>query len=181
MRADQHRPRGRPPRPLDEQGLEALALRYVGRYATTRFRLQSYLLRKLRERGWSGERAPPIEPIVAKMARLGYVDDAAFAVARAASLQRRGYGERRVAQALMAAGIEASEAEQVREQARSGALAAALRFAERRRIGPFAAARLERVDREKAFAAMLRAGHPVDLVRIVVDSAPGEIPQADCG
>ena len=168
-------------RPLDDEALERLALFYVGRYATTRAKLRNYLKRKIVERGWSGAHPPRTETLIERLASLGYVDDAAFAVARAASLQRRGYGERRVAQALMAAGIEASEAEQVREQARSGALAAALRFAERRRIGPFAAARLERGDREKAFAAMLRAGHPVDLVRIVVDSAPGEIPQADCG
>jgi regulatory protein len=94
-------------------------------------------------------------------------------------LQRRGYGERRVAQALAAAGIEADEADAVREQARSGALATALRFAKRRRIGPFAADRPDRVARQKAFAAMIRAGHPVDVVRIVVDCAPGELPQVE--
>jgi regulatory protein len=169
----------RPARPLDEEALERLALFYVGRYATTRARLRLYLKRKIGERSWQGERPPQIDTLIERLAGLGYVDDSAFAAARAASLQRRGYGERRVAQALAAAGIEAEDAEKVREQARDGALAAALRFAERRRIGPFAADRPDRPAREKAFAAMVRAGHPIDVVRLILDSAPGEVPQVD--
>ena len=38
--------------PLDGQRLDALALHYVGRFATTRAKLVQYLHRKLRERGW---------------------------------------------------------------------------------------------------------------------------------
>src|SRR3546814_5077522 len=70
---------------------------------------------------------------------LGYVDDAAFAASRAASLSRRGYGQRRVDQALHAAGIEEADAAPAKEQASAGAMAAALRFAQRRRLGPYAA------------------------------------------
>ena len=36
---------------IDAKGLDALALRYVSRYATTRYKLASYLHRKLREKG----------------------------------------------------------------------------------------------------------------------------------
>src|SRR5688572_30188546 len=92
--------------PLDEGSLERLALRYAERYATSRAKLARYLLRKTRERGWRGATdAPPIEAIVARMAGLGYVDDSAFATARAATLTRRGLGARRVAADLKAAGI----------------------------------------------------------------------------
>ena len=146
--------RTRSARPLDDEGLERLALFYVGRYATTRAKLRLYLKRKIVERNWIGERPPEVSTLVERLAGLGYVDDSAFAAARSAALQRRGFGERRVAQALAAAGIEAGEADAVREQARSGALATALRFAERRRIGPFAADRPDRAARQKAFAAM---------------------------
>ena len=70
----------RQPRPLDDAGLERLALRYVERYATSRARLSAYLGRKLRERGWAGSDAPPVEALTDRLAELRYVDDAAFAV-----------------------------------------------------------------------------------------------------
>ena len=53
----------KPRPPLDRKGLEELALRYVGKYATTRAKLTSYLARKLRERGWSHSAEPDLEAI----------------------------------------------------------------------------------------------------------------------
>ena len=167
------RNRGEPP-PLDAAGLERLALRYVERYATTRAKLARYLARKLRERGWADSGEPAIEPLIARLAALGYVDDAAFARSRAETLGRRGLGERRVTVDLRAAGIADDDSAEARAFARDRALAAALRYAERRRIGPFAAASPDRAGREKALAAMLRAGHPFELARRLADAAPGE-------
>ena len=169
----------KPRPPLDEEGLERLALFYAGRYATTRAKLRTYLNRKVRERGWDGKTAPPIETLVEKLAGLRYVDDKAFAAARSAALTRRGFGERRVGQALRAAGIEEEDAEEAREEARDSAWASALRFAERRRLGPYAATPLDLAARQKAVGAMLRAGHPMDLVRRILNASPGEIPDSD--
>jgi regulatory protein len=174
--AERHK-RARPP--LDEEGLERLALFYAGRYATTRARLRHYLARKLKERGWGAAGAPPVERLVDQCAKLGYVDDLAFASARATSLMRRGFGEARVAQALRAAGIETDEADAVKAQTRDGAWAAALRFAERRRLGPYAEKAADRETRHRAAGAMLRAGHPIDIVRRVLDASPGDIPDSD--
>jgi regulatory protein len=167
------------PQPLDPDSLERLALFYVGRYATTRAKLRTYLGRKLRERGWAGARDNAVETLVEKLAALGYVDDAAFAASRAASFQRRGFGERRLAQALSAAGIAESEAEPARAAAREGALESALKFAKRKRIGPFATVRPERKERDKAYAAMIRAGHPPDVIRKIMDLVPEEFPDDD--
>ncbi len=169
----------KPRPPLDEEGLERLALFYVGRYATTRAKLAAYLGRKVAERGWGGAAQPPIDPLVEKLAGLRYVDDKAFAAARAASLTRRGYGERRVGDALKAAGIDPDDAQEAREEAKDGAWEAALRFARRKRIGPFSAAPSDAAARQKAFAAMLRAGHPMDVVRRVLNASSGEIPDSD--
>ncbi|HEX8217404.1 MAG TPA: RecX family transcriptional regulator, partial [Allosphingosinicella sp.] len=144
----------KPPRPLDAEGLERLALFYAGRYATTRSKLRAYLARKLREKGWAGEGDAPVDRLVERLAELRYVDDKAFAASRAASLGRRGYGERRVRQALAAAGIDEEDAVDAREQARAAAWASALRFAEKRRIGPFAEHESDRPSRDKAMAAM---------------------------
>jgi regulatory protein len=165
--------------PLDEEALERTALFYVGRYATTRAKLRAYLTRKTRERGWKGPGAPSIDALVERMSVLGYVDDGAFAAARAASLRRRGYGERRVEQTLRAAGIEEEDAAAIKRQGRDGALAAGLRFAERKGLGPYGPADPDRHARERAFAQMARAGHPVDVIRRVLDLAPHEIPECD--
>jgi regulatory protein len=169
----------KPRPPLDPEGLERLGLHYAGRYATTRARLAGYLRRKLRERGWSGESEPPVEALVERFASLGYVDDRAFAAARSASLLRRGYGERRVSEALRGAGIAEEDGAEARALAEQEALAAAHRFARRRRLGPYAEAAPDRAGRDKAAAAMLRAGHRLELVRRVLGASPGDLPDAD--
>ena len=165
--------------PLDRAGLEQAALSYAGRYATTRARLAAYLQRKLRERGWAGPGAPAVEELVGRMAELGYVDDRAFATARAASLGRRGYGARRVAEALRAAGIEEEDGASAFEAARLGAWQAALRFAERRRLGPYAVSAPDRKGEERAIAAFLRAGHSAEIARRLARARPGQVPDAD--
>ena len=87
-------------KPLDASRLEELALTYVARFATSAAKLERYLTRKVRERGWEGESEPQFAALVERYIELGYVDDAAFARARAGSLLRRGYGPRRIGQAL---------------------------------------------------------------------------------
>jgi regulatory protein len=168
------RSQARKPRPpLDPEQLNEVALFYVGRYATTRAKLAGYLQRKVRERGWTGEPAPDIERLVERFAETGLVDDASFALAKSRSLSERGYGARRVRQALRAAGIDEADGQGARELAAAQAVDAALRFARRRRIGPFAVELTDRQGREKALAAMIRAGHDFELARTLVDLRPG--------
>src|SRR3954454_6202128 len=98
------RPR-RAPKPLDQNRLEEVALKYVERFATTRAKLRDYLRRKLRERGWTGEHEPDVAAIAERFAALGYVDDAAYALNKARSISGHGYGRRRLDQKLWAAGV----------------------------------------------------------------------------
>lgn len=155
----------RPPAPLTAERLEELALAYVARFATSAGRLADYCRRKLRERGHSGQDegapAPDIAALVERFVAKGFVDDAGFARAKADGLLRRGYGARRVGQALRGDGIaealrdEVSPAEGERREA-------AVAYARRRRLGPFARDGLAAADRkayEKQLAALLRAGH----------------------
>lgn len=171
----------RTPPPLDAERLERLALRYVERYATTRAKLMTYLRRKLRERGYVEEQFPDLDALAERFAGLGYVDDQAFAVMRSDALSRRGYGPRRIAIALRQAGIAEDDAADAEQSARDQAWQAALRFAQRRRIGPFAAERADRPGREKAFAALVRAGHSMADARLLIDAMPGVIPERDNG
>jgi regulatory protein len=163
----------RVPRPLDQSRLQELALRYVGKYSTTRAKLRAYLGRKLRERGWAGDREPDLEALANRFTELGYIDDAAYALAQSRSLTARGYGKRRVKGKLRLAGIEDSDGEAAQEHAETEAVAAALRFAERRRIGPYASSEADRSHREKWIAAMVRAGHGFELARVVATLLPG--------
>ncbi|MEO6387412.1 MAG: RecX family transcriptional regulator [Croceibacterium sp.] len=164
----------RPPRPLDAAHLAQLALTYVARFATSAAKLERYLIRKLRERGWEGEDEPDTAALVARYVELGYVDDTAFARARSGSLLRRGYGPARVRQALGEAGID----EEIRTAVQPGEAAerrAALALARKRGFGPFSRsgvrAPIDRARREKQLAAMLRAGHRLDSAREMVDAA----------
>ncbi len=170
----------RAPKPLDDERLRDLAIRYVGRYATTRFKLAAYLSRKLRERGWADGEAPAdVEALVAKMDELGFVDDEAYAGAKARALTARGYGARRVGQALYAAGVEEQDRAEAEEGARAAAFDSARRFARKRRFGPFAAEAADPDRRQKQIAAFLRAGHDFRLARRFVDSLPGSVPDPD--
>lgn len=165
-------PRHTPRPPIGQPELEKLALRYVERFATSRGRLEAYLRRKLRERGADGA-VDPAAAADAMVAR-GYVDDAFYAEARTSGLARRGYGGQRVVAALRHAGIdEQGVAEAV---ARLDPLAAALAFARRRRIGPYAREQADRDLQQRQLAQMLRAGHAMAVARRVVALAPGEEP-----
>ena len=166
-------------KPLNPLRLEELALAYVARFATSAGKLAQYLKRKLRERGWEAESVSGTEPdipaLIERLVAAGYIDDAGFAQGRASGLRRRGYGDRRVEQTLRGAGI----AEEVRASVQGDEAAsrrAALVLARKRGFGPFGAERpdpcpIDPKTRQKQFAAMLRAGHPLDSVRNLIDAA----------
>ena len=168
----------RPPRvvkPLDPVRLEELALAYVARFATSTGKLIQYLRRKLRERGWEASAEPDLPALVARFIAAGYIDDAGFALGRASGLRRRGFGDRRIDQSLRGAGIGDDDRAAARgdeAQARNAALV----LARKRKFGPFGAERpdprpIDLKTRQKQFAAMLRAGHPLDSVRFLIDAA----------
>ncbi len=165
--------------PLDAAALERMALRYVERFATTQGKLADYLTRKIRERGWAGDGPPDPAGLAARMAGYGYVDDRAWAEAKAASLTRRGLGAGRVTLALRQARVGAEDAAAVQEDVAEAATASALAFARRRRFGPFASEPADRPLQQKQIAAMVRAGHGFGLARVIVATHPGETPQID--
>ena len=132
--------------------------------------------RDARALAWRLHAAGPFDAIVARLAASGFVDDRAFAAARGAGLSRRGYGARRVSEALRAAGIDADDAAPALEEAGEAAWASAEAFAKRRRIGPFSARPGDPEARRKAFAAMLRAGHPPRIAQAFAHAEPGSMP-----
>jgi len=160
--------RMRTPKPLDQRKLNDLALSYVARFATSAAKLEAYLCRKLRERGQAGEDEQlDIAAIVDRMVELRYIDDEAYARSKAGGLLRRGYGGRRVDQALRAAGIDENVRNDVAPSEKASRLAA-FALAQKRRFGPFGPEPVERDRQEKQIAAMIRAGHAFDSARALV-------------
>ena len=176
-------------RPLDQTILRDLALSYAARFATTGAKLEQYLARKIQARGVAEDedgRSVELDMtgLVTQMIELGYVNDDAYARSKSRDLTARGYGARRVEQALWIAGVD----DEVRENNAPGeceSRRAAILLAKKRRFGPFGRPDdcgdvdedengdpLERRKlREKQVAAMLRAGHQYDHVRFILDAA----------
>jgi len=150
-----------------------MALAYVARFATTRAKLETYLKRKLRERGWDGDGDPPVVKLAERFVSAGYVDDKAYAKAKTGSLLRRGYGARRVGQALNAAGVDQDIREEVGPSV-SEQRQAALTMARKRGFGPYGRQDIDPARREKQIAAMIRGGHSFDAAIALIDAADTE-------
>jgi regulatory protein len=164
-------------RTLDAARLDELALAYVARFATSRAKLARYLSRKIRESEWNDaiDGRAACEAAVAKMDRLGFVDDKQYAAMRGAAMTRRGLGVRRVKAQLWVDGIDSADSGVAVEAAEGAALASALGFARRRRFGPYAAeAVTDPAQRERQVAAFARAGHSLALARRILATAPGD-------
>jgi regulatory protein len=164
----------KPAPPLNDERLRQLALHYVGKYATTQAKLGTYLNRKIRERGWDGERGADILMLVEQFAALGYINDAQFAEARSRSFVRRGYGERRLNEDLRASGIGQADAISAKAHMEESIFSAAENFARRKRIGPFAQEGATPEKRNKQLNAFLRAGHSFELAKRFVYAEPGD-------
>ncbi len=161
-------------KPLDRTRLEELAVAYVARFATSAGKLQAYLKRKLRERGFVEGEDPDVAGLVERFVARGYVDDEAYGRAKAADLTARGYGARRVEANLRAAGI-ADDMRGLLAPGEAEKRQAALVLARKRGFGPFARPHDLGPDerhklKQKRLAAMVRAGHDFEHARRVIEA-----------
>ncbi|MFQ5764012.1 MAG: RecX family transcriptional regulator [Rhodospirillales bacterium] len=183
--------RKRAPRKATAKHLENAALYYLQRFATSAENLKRVLNRKVdRSARFHGTDADEgravVEDLITRFRRSGLLDDETYARARAETLHRRGAGRRAIRAKLRQKGVadEAIEAALAAlGEAGEAELAAAVNFARRRRLGPFGQeARRAKgptgtkeskgsgEGREKALAALARAGFSFDVARRVVDA-----------
>jgi regulatory protein len=148
-------------------------LAYLGRSAATSATLARVLDRKVAMWARKAARAArdpdlieadvsacrqSIEAMLARFREVGLLNDAAYAKSRARSLSRSGRSRRAIAAHLTAKGVDAETTREVLP-AEADELAAALAFARKRRIGPYAReGQVDRATKQKALAAMARAG-----------------------
>jgi regulatory protein len=163
--------------------LENAALHYLERFASSSANLRRVMLRKI-DRSiahWGGAREDhlaQLDAVIAKLARLGYLDDAAYAEAKVRALHRQGKGTRTIRATLAAKGVGTEEAvaalDTLAEDVAEPDFAAAVRLAKKRRLGPFR--RDGRADaRNKDLAALARAGFDFDTCRRVIDAESAEV------
>lgn len=174
----------RPPRskkrgPLTKTYLERAALHYLERYASSVAGLRRVLMRRVdtaarEERCDPAEARPWVEEVVARFAASGIVDDRSFAEGKAASLRRRGESARRISMKLREKGVDGDLIDTVLEEhdgedGEAAEIAAACRFARRRRLGPLRDPQEREARRDRDMAALARAGFSLDIARRVLD------------
>jgi|JI10StandDraft_1071094.scaffolds.fasta_scaffold523435_1 regulatory protein len=168
----------KPPKPPTRERLEKSALHYLERFAASAEGLRRVLMRKVERAAREGladraQGAIDVAFVVEKLAAKHLLDDSRFAEGRAASLARRGLPRERIAQRLKIAGVgdpDIAHALDGLDEAGENDLKAALIFARRKRLGPFADPARRAAARMKHLAAMARAGFSGDLARRVVDT-----------
>ena len=178
-RAQAGRRKARQAGPATGERLEAAALRYLERYAASARHLERLLLNKVRRsaeaHGTDAEAgAAFVRGLVDRLQGSGILDDRRYAEGKAQSLRRKGGSARAIRAALAVKGVARETVETAlitADEESVGAeadLAAARRFAERRRLGPWRA-KDRAAHRLKDLAALGRAGFSYDVARRVID------------
>ncbi|MBR9972507.1 regulatory protein RecX [Magnetospirillum sulfuroxidans] len=164
--------------------LENAALHYLERFAASSAGLRRVLARKI-DRSlahWGGERGEhmaAVDAVIAKLTGLGYLNDAAYAEMKTRALHRQGKATRVIRATLAAKGVDSELTDQavdaLADEHLHPDLAAAIRLAKKRRLGPFRLAEARAAFRAKDMAILARAGFDFDTVRQVIDADSSEV------
>lgn len=164
---------------FSEDALRAAAMRYLTRYAATAQQVTRVLQRRLIRHGRDGAADPEvvnarIDRIVAQLSQAGLLNDADYAAMKATSLLRRGASTRQIVATLREKGVPDDIAkttlaalDEIHGEDRERR--AALRYAQRRGLGPWAKPDRLMLRRQRDIAAMVRAGYPAGLATWTVD------------
>lgn len=166
-------------KPVTAKRLERVALFYLEKYAATAEGVRQVLRRRVMKaarvhdtdveaaQGW-------IEDIIARLARAGLIDDAAYADGRVRSLHQQGRSRRWISGALAAKGVppDIAQAALAAVQGDDSDFVAACRMARRRRLGPFRLGTAEDAGaaRARALAVLGRAGFSYGVARRVAEA-----------
>ncbi|GIL39152.1 regulatory protein RecX [Roseiterribacter gracilis] len=164
------------PKKITQAYLEAAALHYLERFASSAANLRRVLQRKVQRSAahWgddAGQFAPLIDRLLERYQASGLIDDKRYAEAKVASERRRGRSTRAIAQRLAMKGVANEITKKALDEHEGDDVTAARAFAKRRRLGPYRTAKRSEL-RDKDLAALGRAGFAYEIARSVVD---GEI------
>ena len=171
----EHRKPRKLPRRMTAERIETGALHYLSRYASSSGNLRRVLMRRV-ERAAAAHGDNPaagarlVDALIVRFLRSGLVDDRAYAVQKAASLQRRGASRFGIRGKLRQKGVDPElidGAVTTLDDAgsRAGEFAAACALVRRRRLGPCRPAGQRAAMRQRDLAALARAGFRLDVAR----------------
>ena len=172
--------RKRVPKKITPGYLENSCLYYLSRFTTSEENLRRVMMRKVfRSANHHGtnpdEGKVLIEDIISRYLRSGILDDKAYAKAKATALHRRGNSSRNIQAKLKQKGLNSDVIDialaALREVDKDPERTAAIRFARRRRLGPFQFCQLNDELRKKHLAAMARAGFSYDIAKLIIFAA----------
>ncbi len=160
--------------------LRRVAVAHLQRFPCSVAHLRRVMRRKIRRsaRHYGDDKGPLLDAAEAVIAALDggpLLDDRRYARALAESLHRRGQSQRGIRQKLRQRGVgdddTAAALAAVAEAAGDPDLEAAVRYARRRRLGPFQRSAERRAERrEKDLAALGRRGFSYGVARRVIDA-----------
>ena len=170
--------RRRGPKKATPDYLEKAALAYLERYASSTANLRRVLMGKVtrsaKHHGTDPEAgAEAVEAVLRKLQDSALLDDTTYAQGRAVTLHRMGHSLPAIRMRLRQKGVDSDTIDdalqRLGEEADEPDLAAALRHARKRRIGPYR--RVGRAEnRERDMAALARKGFSPGLCQRVVDT-----------
>ena len=164
--------------------LERGALHYLERYATSTENLRRVLMRRVQRSAMIHGTDPEegrghVDAVIAKLSENGLLNDRMYAETRAVTMHRQGKGKRAIRQYLSMKGVEEADACAALDNlafevgTEEVDLASAVRYARRRRLGPWRMKDRE-VAREKDLAALGRRGFSYDIARKVIEAEDAE-------
>lgn len=166
------------PKPPTPERLEKAALAYLERYAASREGVRKVLMRRVERAARAGiadreTASGAVDAVLAKLAAKGLLNDKLYAEGLAASLARRGLARGRIAERLKLKGVareEIASALGAVDDTGDDDRARAIRWAKKKRLGPFGDPAKRAARRLRDIAALARAGFEPELARRIVDS-----------
>ncbi len=167
-------------------GLRQVALAHLQRFPCSKKHLLTVLSRKIKRsvKAYDDDEAELMTAAAEVIASLdggAFLDDTRYALGVMTSLNRRGKSRRAIRQKLMLKGLEQGDIKIAMEAlagtAENPDLLAAIRYAQRRRLGPFQRDETRRQERkQKDLAALARQGFSYDIAKTVINAeTPDEL------
>lgn len=191
---DQKPKRRRGPKKVTAQYIENAGAHYLGRFASSSANLRRVLMmkvdRSVRHHGTDLEEGVKfVDAVIEKFERLGFLNDRAFAEMRARSLHGRGTPIRGIRFKLAQQGLSESDIDNAleglieEEEVPDLDLAAAVRLAERRRLGPFGSDDPEErhAKRDRDLGRLARAGFSYDVASRIIDAEDADLLRFEAG
>ncbi len=175
---EQKKRKKRNPRKITANYLHNYAMFYLERFSSSSANLKKILMRRVHKSvPFHGEPSMEIatkmvDDTVAKLIELKIIDDALYAKSRTTSFRRAGNSKRQISAKLFAKGLESDQINKAIEtvdkahEHKDPELTAAIRYAQRRRIGPYRTKKINDPEQDKKdLAKLARGGFSFDIAK----------------